>query len=98
MPASEEREKMTSGGRESRISSSVIVSQKAEAEPTGTWRDEEEQVLPKNNIPLVFFSLLLTTFLVRASAYFEGQLLRHTVGSAGRNDVGELHHRLQELI
>lgn len=28
------------------------------------WRDTEEQVLPKNNIPLVFFALLLTTFLV----------------------------------
>lgn len=35
------------------------------SEPKGTWRDEEEQVLPKNNIPLVFFALLLTTFLVR---------------------------------
>ncbi|KAI0090161.1 MFS general substrate transporter [Irpex rosettiformis] len=28
-----------------------------------SWRDREEQVLPKNNIPLVFFALLLTTFL-----------------------------------
>lgn len=28
-----------------------------------TWLDEEEQVLPRNNIPVVFFALLLTTFL-----------------------------------
>lgn len=35
------------------------------AEPTAkkSWQDEEEQILPKNNIPLVFFALLLTTFL-----------------------------------
>ena len=30
-----------------------------------SWKTEE-QILPKNNLPLVFFSLLLTTFLVRA--------------------------------
>lgn len=29
------------------------------------WQDAEEQVLPKNNLSLVFFALLLTTFLVR---------------------------------
>ena len=30
----------------------------------GKWTEEDEQVFPKNNIPLVFFALLLTMFLV----------------------------------
>lgn len=30
-----------------------------------SWRIEDEQEIPKNNLPLVFFSLLLATFLVR---------------------------------
>ena len=29
-----------------------------------TWLEEEEQLLPKNNIPVLFSALLLTTFLV----------------------------------
>ena len=29
-----------------------------------SWQANEEQVLPKNNLPLVFFALLLATFLV----------------------------------
>lgn len=36
------------------------------AEQKVVARAEDEQVLPKNNLPLVFFSLLLATFLVRA--------------------------------
>ncbi|EKM58215.1 uncharacterized protein PHACADRAFT_171473 [Phanerochaete carnosa HHB-10118-sp] len=40
-------------------STSVLASDPA---PTRSWQDEE-QVLPKNHIPLVFFALLLTTFL-----------------------------------
>ena len=30
-----------------------------------SWKTEEEHVVPKNNLPLVFSSLLLTSFLVR---------------------------------
>ena len=29
-----------------------------------SWQANEEQVLPKNNLPLVFFALLLATFWV----------------------------------
>lgn len=32
-----------------------------------SWKTDDEQVVPKNNLPLVFFSLLLATFLVRSS-------------------------------
>ncbi len=30
-----------------------------------SWKTDEQQIVPKNNLPLVFFSLLLATFLVR---------------------------------
>lgn len=36
-------------------------------EPEGAmenWRTDDEQILPKNNLPLVFCSLLVATFLV----------------------------------
>ncbi|PSS35354.1 hypothetical protein PHLCEN_2v1691 [Hermanssonia centrifuga] len=36
----------------------------AEDEGEKSWKIHDEQVLPKNNLPLVFFSLLLATFLV----------------------------------
>ena len=35
-----------------------------------SWKTEDEQILPKNNLPLVFFSLLLATFLVRRCRQF----------------------------
>lgn len=44
----------------------VIEMQDAPAPQNGkSWKTDDEQVLPKNNLPLVFFSLLLATFLVR---------------------------------
>lgn len=45
-------------------SETSVPAPSTEPNPRKNWRDEEEQVLPNNNIPLVFFSLLLTTFLV----------------------------------
>lgn len=33
-----------------------------------SWKTDEQQIVPKNNLPLVFFSLLLATFLVRHSS------------------------------
>ena len=35
-----------------------------------SWKTEEEHVVPKNNLPLVFSSLLLTSFLVRLRVIF----------------------------
>ena len=32
-----------------------------------SWKIEDQQIVPKNNLPLVFFSLLLATFLVRCN-------------------------------
>ncbi len=37
----------------------------SEDEGEKSWKIHDEQILPKNNLPLVFFSLLLATFLVR---------------------------------
>lgn len=34
------------------------------AQEKKNWRVEEQQELPKNNLPLVYFSLLLALFLV----------------------------------
>ena len=34
-----------------------------------SWKIEDQQIVPKNNLPLVFFSLLLATFLVRCNFY-----------------------------
>lgn len=36
----------------------------AKEDDSKMWKIHDEQVLPKNNLPLVFFSLLLATFLV----------------------------------
>lgn len=44
-----------------------IPSMTAVQEPGAAWKINEEQIVPHNNIPLVFFSLMLTTFLVCAS-------------------------------
>ena len=37
---------------------------KAPVQETKAWKAHDEQGIPKNNLPLVFFSLLLATFLV----------------------------------
>lgn len=47
---------------ESKGQSSIPLAEKETA-----WKTDDEQVLPKNNLPLVFFSLLLATFLVGSS-------------------------------
>lgn len=38
--------------------------EKSVAEDTKAWKTQTEDDIPKNNLPVVFFSLLLTTFLV----------------------------------
>ena len=45
----------------------------------GGWKEEEEQLLPSNNIPLVFFALLLTTFLVSVTPHGNTYLLNGVV-------------------
>lgn len=35
-----------------------------QAQPGASWKANEEQILPHNNMPLVFTSLMLTLFLV----------------------------------
>lgn len=48
-----------------------------------TWSDEE-QVLPRNDIPVVFFALLLTTFLVNYASLPSARVLtRMTSGGIG---------------
>ena len=56
-----------------------------------SWKTEE-QILPKNNLPLVFFSLLLTTFLVSAPApaclaRSDTSTPKHPAGGTGSNYV-----------
>ena len=46
------------------------------------WKIHDEHVVPKNNLPLVFFSLLLATFLVCFSLPFiscKVYLIMHTM-------------------
>lgn len=51
-----------SGGIE--VGEEVAESARSQRKGHGQWTEDEEQLLPKNNIPLVFFALLLTMFLV----------------------------------
>ena len=42
--------------------------------PESSWKDGEQQVLPLNNLPLVFCSLMLTLFLVSSDGCRTGFL------------------------
>lgn len=48
-----------------RSTGSVKASSDTAAQEKVVSKVDDEQELPKNNLPLVFFSLLLATFLVR---------------------------------
>ena len=68
MSVTKERTSISKNNQDNEATASIEYAQEStEGEPRA-WR-EEEQVFPENNIPLVFFSLLLTTFLVCIMLY-----------------------------
>ncbi len=62
-----------------------------QTKPGASWKADEEQVLPHNNMFLVFTSLMLTLFLVCPA--FQSALIYHlsqTLVGYGSNYVGSL--------
>lgn len=71
MPVTEDR-RMPEGSDAEKAETVVADAQDQRPDPVAekSWRAGDQQILPKNNLPLVFFSLLLATFLVGLLIYF----------------------------